>query len=190
MSPHHIEEPTLEQLQTLLPGVRVRFLPWNHLYAVAADGSVWSRQTTRRTFAANWRRLRVTQSTDGHLVVRICTNGIKRAFGVHRLVLEVFLGPCPPGMECCHGDGNPTNNVLGNLRWDTHQANVQEAYDQGALHRGSAHRCSRLTEQLVRQIREEVAKFAVGCQVLADRYGVSHQTIRAAIQRRTWKHVL
>ena len=33
---------------------------------------------------------------------------------VGRLVLEVFVGPCPPGMEACHNDGDPHNNWLDN----------------------------------------------------------------------------
>jgi hypothetical protein len=44
--------------------------------------------------------------------------------GVGRLVLMAFVGPCPDGMECCHVDGDSTNNHLSNLRWDTHSANV------------------------------------------------------------------
>lgn len=27
----------------------------------------------------------------------------------------------------CHGDGNKRNNQLWNLRWDTHQANMDDA---------------------------------------------------------------
>jgi hypothetical protein len=50
---------------------------------------------------------------------------IKR-YGVHRLVLEAFIGPCPEGMECCHNDGNPKNNSIDNLRWDTHINNVKD----------------------------------------------------------------
>jgi hypothetical protein len=42
---------------------------------------------------------------------------------VHRLVLEAFVGPCPPGMECCHYNDIPDDNRLSNLRWDTRSAN-------------------------------------------------------------------
>lgn len=45
---------------------------------------------------------------------------------VHRLVLEAFRGPCPPEMEGCHNDGDPGNNRLSNLRWDTHDANRKD----------------------------------------------------------------
>lgn len=43
---------------------------------------------------------------------------------VHVLVAEAFIGPRPPGQEVCHGDNNPTNNYVENLRWDTRSQNV------------------------------------------------------------------
>lgn len=56
----------------------------------------------------------------GHLKVDI---GGTRVF-VHRLVLTAFVGPCPDGMEACHGIGGATDNRAANLRWDTRSANV------------------------------------------------------------------
>ncbi|WP_248099523.1 HNH endonuclease signature motif containing protein [Corynebacterium kefirresidentii] len=47
---------------------------------------------------------------------------------VHRLVMAAFVGPCPDGMEVCHNDGNPANNYVGNLRYDTHQANYADMF--------------------------------------------------------------
>lgn len=34
---------------------------------------------------------------------------------IHSLVLEAFVGPCPPGMIGRHRDRNPERNVLENL---------------------------------------------------------------------------
>ncbi|AUX81960.1 HNH endonuclease [Mycobacterium phage Frankie] len=48
---------------------------------------------------------------------------------VHRLVLEAFSGPCPPGAEGCHNDGDRSNNRIENLRWDTRTANNIDAVD-------------------------------------------------------------
>lgn len=45
---------------------------------------------------------------------------------VHVLVLEAFVGPCPDEMEGCHGDDDPANNRLVNLRWDTRSANAAD----------------------------------------------------------------
>lgn len=55
---------------------------------------------------------------------------------VHRLVLEAFVGPCPDGMECCHYDGNPKNNNLDNLRWDTPKSNQGDRYKHASEQNG------------------------------------------------------
>lgn len=50
---------------------------------------------------------------------------------IHRLVLTAFVGPRPEGCEGCHGDGNPMNNHLSNLRWDTVLANAADRTAHG-----------------------------------------------------------
>lgn len=50
---------------------------------------------------------------------------------VHSLVLEAFVGPCPPGMMARHLDDDPTNNSLGNLCWGTRSENSHDAVRNG-----------------------------------------------------------
>lgn len=50
---------------------------------------------------------------------------------VHRLVLEAFVGPCPPQNECLHGPGGPADNRLTNLRWGTRSENSFDALRDG-----------------------------------------------------------
>jgi hypothetical protein len=50
---------------------------------------------------------------------------------VHHLVLNAFVGPCPPGQECLHGDGVPANNGEDNLRWGTRIENMIEGIARG-----------------------------------------------------------
>lgn len=57
--------------------------------------------------------------------------GRGNGFLVHVLVLNAFVGPCPPGLECCHGDGKPARNEVDNLRWDTRLANVRDMIRHG-----------------------------------------------------------
>lgn len=59
----------------------------------------------------------------GYLTVLLSQGGRSKRVYVHRVVLEAFVGPCPEGMETCHNNGNPADNHLENLRWDTHAAN-------------------------------------------------------------------
>jgi HNH endonuclease/NUMOD4 motif len=68
---------------------------------------------------------------DGHLMVVLCVNGQKTSSLVHRLTAITFIGAQPPGCEVCHNDGNPANNVPGNLRWGTRGDNVRDSVRHG-----------------------------------------------------------
>jgi hypothetical protein len=46
----------------------------------------------------------------GYGVVILYRNGEREGRTVHSLVMEAFAGPCPPGKEIRHLDGNPANN--------------------------------------------------------------------------------
>jgi hypothetical protein len=63
-----------------------------------------------------------------HLLVMLTKSGKHYKKFIHVLVATAFIGPCPPGMECCHNDGDGFNNWAGNLRWDTRSNNN---YDRG-----------------------------------------------------------
>lgn len=103
------------------------------LYEVSDHGNVRSlpRQaidSIGRKYSYKGRALRYFPQADlGHLYLRLrCRNGEWRGFSVHRLVLSAFVGACPKGMEGCHNDGNPANNHLSNLRWDTPRGNAAD----------------------------------------------------------------
>jgi hypothetical protein len=54
-------------------------------------------------------------------------DGKRRFVKRHRLVAHVFIGPKPfEGAEVCHGDGRKENDHYSNLRWDTHQSNIDD----------------------------------------------------------------
>ena len=105
----------------------------------------------------------------------------------HRAVLEAFVGPRPPGMECRHLDGDPATNRLVNLVWGTHVANVRDTTIHGTDRKtfGEAHPKAKLTEAAVREIRAAHATELV----LAKRYKVDQATIHRVRTRRSWRHV-
>lgn len=91
----------------------------NHM--VGDDGSVWELTEDR------WVRIQPRIGTTGYLSVNLRWGGSKRNVAVHRLVLETFVGPCPPGMECRHvPDFDPANNRLDNLQWGTPKENQND----------------------------------------------------------------
>lgn len=64
-------------------------------------------------------------------------NGQQIRIGVHRLVLEAFIGPCPKGHQSCHfPDMNVENNRLDNLRWDTCKGNARDRMLHGKEAKG------------------------------------------------------
>jgi hypothetical protein len=106
---------------------------------------------------------------------------------VHRLVLEAFAGPCPEGRECCHEDGDPANNSLGNLRWDSHQANMDDMLRHGTRRMGTR-AGAKLSEQEVLNIRSLKAA-GIPMDRLAASHGVSRANIEAIVYRRSWRHL-
>lgn len=102
-------------------------------YEVSNDGRV--RSLDRR--ATNGRSLngkvlaQAIRAKDGYHQVSLTFGGHQRSHLVHVLVLEAFVGKRPEGLDACHNDGNPSNNTVGNLRWDTRSSNVRDQVTHG-----------------------------------------------------------
>ena len=158
-------------------------------YRVSRVGEVqscWSRGF-RRTPTDTWRPLKPYRRRRGCLTVNLHRDGRKSSRYVHHLVLEAFVGPRGPGLICCHGDGDPANNRIENLRWDTYQSNSDDMLRHGTRLMGSAAR-SKLDEgevAAIRRSRSEGVPFAV----LASMFGVTRQNVQAIVHRRSWRHL-
>lgn len=89
--------------------------------------------------------LRGNINASGYRVIDVRREGEKRSRGalVHRLVLEAFVGPCPPGMQTRHLDGDPGNNHLGNLRWGTPAENNRDTLRHGRHEKVNRKHCPR-----------------------------------------------
>ena len=159
-------------------------------YRVGTDGSVWTRMKPVQSgyvVGTQWRQLKCKRVNPwGHRGV--CLAGGRYRL-VHHLVLEAFVGPRPAGMECCHYDGDPTNNRLANLRWDTSKANKADTKRHGRARIGTMVPSAKLTEKQVQQIRCEYVRGIVGCIRLGKRYGVSEASIRRVLTGQCWSHV-
>lgn len=125
--------------------------------------------------------------------MNLCKNGRCKCFCIHTLVLTAFFGPCPPGLECCHGDGERTNNHLGNLRWDTRSANHLDAIAHGTwmppVLQGDAHGSAKLTEVDVIEIRRAYTAGGISQAALGAQFDVAGKTISRIIRRENWAHV-
>jgi hypothetical protein len=158
-------------------------------YRVGDDGTVWSCRAFSRwdADAAEWHPLK-PQLRRGYLRVGLTRNCKLHWRSIHRLVLEMFVGPCPPGMEACHNDGNRLNNRLANLRWDTPLANAEDRDRHGRTARGSRAGRAKLAEAdipVIRQMRNEGATYGeIACLL-----GLTRASVIALLKGRTWNHV-
>ena len=89
----------------------------------------------------------------GYQYVSLRLDGKKKTFAVHRLVLDAFVGPCPHGMQVAHGDGDPKNNHLSNLRWATPKDNIADRARHGRTAKGEANGSSKLDRHAVKTIK-------------------------------------
>lgn len=115
------------------------------IYDVSDLGNIRSLdRVNRRGARLRGKDLRLIPANDrGYRKVVLYDGPTRKQALVHRLVLEAFVGPCPDGLEACHGDGNTTNNELANLRWDSSSANNFDIVEHGHHVHASKEACKR-----------------------------------------------
>ena len=83
-----------------------------------------------RVKSLNYGRERILKASDngsGYLYVALCKKGKYKNFLVHRLVAMVFISN-PENKPCIdHIDTNKRNNKVENLRWVTHEENMNNS---------------------------------------------------------------
>ncbi|AVL98916.1 hypothetical protein C6V83_00090 [Gordonia iterans] len=115
---------------------------WEGYYEVSDHGQVRSvdRMIPDRNRRLRGRLLRPNRTSAGYLAVSLSREGEVQARRIHRLVLEAFVGS-GDGLDACHEDGDPTNNRLDNLRWDTRSENIKDVVRHGTHHLSARTHC-------------------------------------------------
>lgn len=169
-------------------------------YRVGNDGSVWScwkrlsrgyPHGTTCVLSDKWKRLRpkATCENRNYRAVTLCRSKKYYPRSVHCLVLTCFIGPCPPGMECRHLNGMPSDNRLSNLAWGTRLENAHDRKLHGRMSIGVKRYNAKLTDALVVALREDHSRGEMTYEELARKYGLSAMTAWKAAKGKTWKHI-
>jgi hypothetical protein len=155
-------------------------------YRVSDAGRVQTRKLRggngrRDLMGPDWLDMSPGVHKRGHLSIGLRHGGRVVRRYVHELVLTLFVGPCPPGLEACHENDTPGDNRLGNLRWDTHASNGRDASRNGRMKgnrksRGEANPNCKVTATACDEIRRDRAA-GVKLKVLAVRHGISEQHV-------------
>jgi len=116
--------------------------------------------------------------------------GLKKVTFASRVSWELHFGPIPAGMHVLHhcDNGwcvNPAHLFLG-----THQDNMADRRAKGREARGSTLPRTRLTVQIVREIRTRHAAGGITQRALADEFGITENHVSHIVTHRRWKYVL
>lgn len=122
----------------------------------------------------------------GRLTVKLSKGGVAKTRLVHQLVAESFIGPRPVGCEVAHGDGNPANNCIDNLRYATSAENTADKFTHGTVLRGEGVGNSKLKEDDVRAIKNCTDLSVTN---LAKLYGMSLGQVSRIRSGQRWGHV-
>lgn len=132
--------------------------------------------------------LKPSKDTSGHLRVSLSKNSQIKFKMIHALVLLAFVGEKPIGHECCHKDGDPTNNNLSNLYYGTRANNIADAKRHGTFPMGENRPGALLTPDKVKQIYNLCLAGASDSDI-AKKYNVTKGCIVQIRLGKNWKEV-
>ena len=95
------------------------------LYGITSCGRVWSYITNKF--------LKLYTGRGGYMRVKLCKDGVRKNFYVHRLVAEAYIENPDNLPQVNHIDGNKEHNWIKNLEWCSCSENVKHAVKSGLL---------------------------------------------------------
>ncbi len=121
----------------------------------------------------------------GYLVVRLWKNG-DHLREIHRLVLEAFVGPCPPNHQSNHINGRRDDNQVENLEWVTKHA-LEIHLSQPSPRIGRYATKLQPWQAIAIRALYKTGDWTQG--KLAEVFGVHQSQISDVINQRSWRHL-
>lgn len=122
----------------------------------------------------------------GYQHVTLYRDNAQKRHSVHVLMMLAFVGPRPEGMNVCHNNGNPSDNRLPNLRYDTQSSNQLDRVEHDTHVRGLRNPRNRHSENDIRTIRSLYATGKYSQREIGEMYGVRQAAISGVVLRRSW----
>jgi len=154
-----------------------------------------------------WQRGFNTRGYAHHIVV---SDGRRINKRIHRWMWELHNGPIPSGAFICHHCDTPACVRIEHLYLGNAKTNRQDCVARGRMNlqcgeghwihrtpervpKGSNRGQAKLNEEAIREIRHlqrADGRLPRGCGImLAEKYGVTKQTISRVVVGKNWKHV-
>ncbi len=155
-------------------------------YEVSSKGDVWS--LPRGGTAGRLLKQHIDRK-GLYLNVGLVRDGGQKTIPVHLLVIRAFVGPCPPGLETRHLDGNSVNNSWpDNLVYGTYEENLADKFRHGTTMRGERNPRHKLTADDVREIHRRW-RGGESKKSLSRNFGVTPPAIRNILAGTAWPDI-
>ena len=173
----------------LTNGVLLKPIPIspNEDYMAGSDGQIYSRTKYKgfgRKEYVDWYPLQGHSNGKGYQNISMSHQNHKVTQNVHRLICMAFHGMPPfPSSQTRHLDGNPGNNLPGNLKWGTQEENWMDRKVHGRGTEGEKHPMAKLTNFEMKALKWSIEKGLVSQHHAAKILGMSQAGIYAVVHR-------
>lgn len=180
--------PTLEEIHANLPDGASLVSGYPH-YCIRRNGEVFGCHVrgSRHGRLRWWHKLKHTMS-GGYPKVNIYNENGAWSAHIHKLLMFVFVGPRPDGLEVHHKDDNPQNCHLDNLCYGTKKENQIDAIRNGKYLTGENCHAAKRTDDEIRDVRRLAAE-GMPYQEIAERFGMGRNYVCKIVTRKIWKHL-
>lgn len=162
--------------------VEMKLIPDFPGYFATKDGRIWS---DAKYDKHHGKFLKPRKHYTGYLMAILYRDGKRYDCYVHRLVLEAWVGSCPPGFEANHKDNNRINNYPENLEWITIKGNNEHRVKSGRQARGEKCGAHKLTPAQVLEIRK-LLNHELSIRKIARMFGIGNTTVFSIKSGRCW----
>lgn len=146
-------------------------------YYADRDGNIWSEWVTgKNPRRDNSKMKKMNGRKCGkyiyiNLRIKKC---VYRSEGIHRLICKAFYGiPSNENLTASHIDGNPNNNKLSNLCWETQKENNYRKKKHGTDDSGYRNSRSKINKKQLIKIRKMLNDGKKTHKEIGDIFGVN-----------------
>ena len=107
---------------------------WVGLYEASDQGRIRSLTRTVDGRRHEGRVIGHSTTPKGYRIVVLSGRGMRKAYALHRLIAETWLGPLPDGMQTRHLNDDKADNRVVNLAYGTRAENEADRIRNGLVH--------------------------------------------------------
>lgn len=159
-------------------------------YHVSDQGRIVSKiNPGNHKYESNYsRNISLNPNKYGYVIVNLFGAGKRNVpRSVHSLVMEVFVGPRPSGMDIRHKNGVRDDNRLENLEYGTRTENMSDARAHGTLKVEEYHGQAKVSKEDAIEIIELCKTRAMPQWKIGDMYGITQQGVSDIFRGKCWQ---